>query len=756
MVSMTEIEFIGTGGQGSVVAGKLLADAAVKAGHNSQAFASYGALRRGGEVESYVRLSKRPIRSHSKIYGADYTIIMSENMIGDVLKKGKLKRGATVLVNTPKDKGAFPLLKDFKVVVLDANRIAIERGLALPSGIPIINTTILGALCRLLPSMEVEHLAEAFREAKLPAVGSNIEAAREAYTSLLQHLEPAVAKKEEVSGRVAEALLPEYCPKLSPCEADCPAGEHIRKTAYFLQRGHFEEALANIREENPLPGVCGRVCFHPCQENCNRIDYDEEVAANALERAAWDYADPAKTIGLTRRPATGKSVAIIGSGPAGLTSAYFLALLGHSPTVLESQSVAGGIPRLGIPAYRLPKDIIDRELEDIRAAGVEVRLNTEVGKEISFASLIDGYDACLVAAGAHRSVALNIPGENSSPVVSGLSLLKQVALGERVAVGSSVLVIGGGNTAVDAARTARRLGAVDVTILYRRTAKEMPAHAGEVTAARNEGIKFSFLTIPIEVQAAGAGRPAQVECLKTRLGQRDEGGRRRPEPIPGSNFTLAADTIVSALGEQVEISFLPGAVKYSGGVIDVDDYGRTSLAGVYAAGDATSANRSVVEAIASGKRAAVGVDLFFRQVGEEGAENCRKGRAGAVSMSRYLANDVAPIEESIVSFKDLNMDHFEHASQQRPAMLSAKAGLQGFVETTSGLSLEQAIAEAERCFQCGSCIVCEICYISCPDTAISFEDERPAFNNGADICKSCGICIHECPRSAISWKGVTT
>ncbi len=750
---MTEIEFIGTGGQGSVVAGKLLADAAVKAGHHSQAFSSYGALRRGGEVESYVRVSDGPIRSHSKIYGADYTVIMSESMVGDVQKKGKLKKGATVLINTTKKADSFSSLKDFNVVAIDANRIALKKGLALPSGIPIINTTVLGALCGLLPGMQIENLAGALKDGKIPSVNSNIEAAREAYASMAAApSELNVVEAETILAEEPGEALPEYRPKVSPCEADCPAGEEIRQTAYLLQNGHFEDALESIMRENPFPGVCGRVCFHPCEKNCNRVDYDEGIATNALERAAADWADRAKVNTPVKRPSTGKKVAVIGSGPAGLSAAYFLTLLGHSVTVFESQPVAGGIPRLGIPAYRLPRNVIDAESAAVAAGGVDIRLNAAVGTQAEFEKLAKDYEACIVAAGAHRSTKLGIPGDDNLAVVSGLTLLKRVALGEKAKVGRSVAVIGGGNTAIDAARTARRLGAGEVNVLYRRTADEMPAHGEEVTAAMQEGVKFSFQTMPLQVRSTSEG-PVAVECLKTRPGEKDRDGRRRPEPVPGSNFTLSADTVISALGEEVEVPFLPNTVKHNGGVIEVDQYGRTSMPGVYAAGDAVSTNRSVVESIASGKRAALGVDLFLRHASDSVIDLFGKGRAGAVSMTRYLAEDAVPTDRSIVSFKDLNTDQFEMEPRQKVRQLSAANRVRGFAEARRGLTSDQAVAEAERCFLCGSCTMCETCYISCPDVAISFDKERPTFSSAPEVCKSCGICINECPRNAISWKG---
>jgi len=756
---MIEIEFIGTGGQGSVVAGKLLADAAVKAGYKSQAFASYGAQRRGGEVESYVRLSEDMIRNHSKIYGANYVIMMDEGMLGNAQKQGKLRKGATVIINTSESSDAFPTLTDCKVIALDANRIASRRGVTLPSGMPIINTTILGALWALLPSATVDQLIESFREGHIPALEKNIEAVREAYASIKESLKAPGRKK--LKAEVTEEkpikgdLLPEYHPKLAPCEANCPAGEKIERTALCIQYGRFEEALENIKEENPFPGICGRVCFHPCETNCNRVQFDEGIATNALERAAFDYADSNLVRKPEKRPPTGKKVAVIGSGPAGMTCAYYLALLGHSVTVFEAQPVAGGVPRFGIPEYRLPKKVVDQEIEEIVDLGVKIKVNTTVGKTISFDTVTKEHDACFIAAGAHRSMELGVPGEDTGGVLSGLDFLKRVTFGEKMNLGTKVAVIGGGNSAIDSARTAKRLGAKEVTIVYRRSAEEMPAYKEEVAAAEEEGIKILYLAIPVQIHSEGK-RVSRIECVKAKLGKKDKDGRRTPEPIKDSNFMIDIDAVIAALGETLELPFPEGAVKMSGPVIEVDDLGRTSKAGVYAGGDASSLSRSVVEAIASGKRAALGIDLYLNKVAQGKATPFRKGKGGAVSMSRYLTGDTKSEGSEVVSYEKLNLAHFTEEPRVKMSEAPVKKRIKNFSETKLGFSKENAMTEAERCFHCGTCVLCEVCYISCPDMVISLSADGPSFNKEKDVCKSCGICIYECPRNAISWEGVVS
>jgi len=755
---MLEVELIGTGGQGSVIAADLLTDAAVKAGCYAQTFSIYGAARRGGRVESSVRISEEPILLHSRVYEPDFLVMVDEAEFAQPtdgrFSGTHIKKGSTVLINTSKPKSAFSSLKDCNVFTLDAYKIAVAKGLALPSGQTIINTTLLGAIVGLIPTVGIDHLIETLRDSKIPAKDKNIEAAQEAYQRISQPVEAPVEERVTVVEieKAAEQRFPQYRNRLSPCEASCPAGEIIERTISFIQDGHFEEALESIKAENPFPGICGRVCFHPCEVSCNRIQYDEGIATNALERAAFDYADASLVRKPEKRPSTGKRVAVTGSGPAGLTCAYYLALLGHSVTVFEAQPVAGGVPRFGIPEYRLPKKIVEQEIKEIADLGVDIKVNAKVGKDIAFDTMTKEYDACFIAAGAHRSMELGIPGEDSSGVLSGLDFLKRASFGEKVDVGTRVAVIGGGNTAVDSARTAKRLGASEVAIVYRRSAEEMPAYEEEVAAAEKEGIKIHYLAMPVQIHSGGS-RVSRLECIKARLGGKDESGRRRPEPIEGSNFMIDIDTVITALGEALELPFTDGTLKMSGPVIEVDELGRTSLAGVYAGGDVTSVSRSVAEAIGSGKRAALGIELFLTSGDEKAAISFRKGDSGAISMSRYLNSDYTGDtgdSNGVVSYEDLNVAYFTEEPRIVTAELPAETRIRGFAETKLGFTREDAIAEAKRCFHCGHCTMCELCYILCPDIAISLDSDSCSFIVNTDFCKACGICIRECPRDAIS------
>jgi len=540
---------------------------------------------------------------------------------------------------------------------------------------------------------------------------------------------------------------------MPPCEANCPAGEPIRTIISLIQDSQFEEALENIKTENPFSGTCGRVCFHTCEAQCNRNEYDEGIAITAIERAASDYARTAKVKRLAKKDDTGKRVAIIGSGPAGMTCAYFLALLGHAVTVFEALPVPGGIPRVGIPEYRLPKDVVDKEIDQVVELGINIRTGTQVGRDISFQDVVEEHDACLIATGAHKSLSLDIPGEDSEGVILGLDFLKGITLEREASLETRVAVIGGGNVAIDAARTAKRLGTPEVQIVCLESKEIMPAYQTEVEGAEKEGISILYQTMPVQIHRTGK-QVDRLECIKVAGGSRDEKGWFEwPKKIEGTNFTISAGSIIVAIGGAVDTAFLPDAIEKSGRLIRVDYLGRTSMAGVYAAGDATTAPGSVVEAIGSGKRAALGIDIFLKGADERQIiRGVMRGANCAISMEKYLAEDYTAKNGSLVSFADLNVNYFVKSSREQLPQLAVSARGSNFGEVNLGLSREAAIVEAERCFRCGHCNLCENCYIFCPDIAIIFDDKMSSFTINRDVCKGCGICIVECPCNAISWE----
>jgi NADH-quinone oxidoreductase subunit F len=459
----------------------------------------------------------------------------------------------------------------------------------------------------------------------------------------------------------------------APCSHICPAGVDAPRYIRFIAEGKFAEAVAVIREKIPFPSVCGYVCVHPCEAKCRRGLLDEAIAIRVLKRFAAEHDTGLWKANSTVAPATGKRVAIVGSGPAGLTAAYYLAKLGHSVTVFEALPEPGGMMRVGIPDYRLPKDVLRAEIKEIEDIGVDIRTNTPVA---SLDGLFEqGYNAVFLAIGAHRGIEIGVKGEDSPRVMECVSFLRGVSLGKEVKLGERVAVIGGGNAAIDSARTALRLGAKEVTIVYRRTRSEMPASAEEIDGAIAEGVEVHFLAAPSRIISRN-GR-LELECLQMRLGEVDASGRRRPEPIDGSEFVLSFDTIIAAIGQRPEIPAPFNLTPGGGNTIEVaPDILATSREGVFAGGDAVTGPASVIEAIAHGRQAAISIDKYLGGKGE---------------IDEILAPPeevVAPLEEPV-----------EGRRIQVPALPVAKR-LKGFSQVELRLSEEMAIKEAKRCLMC--------------------------------------------------------
>jgi 2-oxoacid:acceptor oxidoreductase delta subunit (pyruvate/2-ketoisovalerate family) len=542
---------------------------------------------------------------------------------------------------------------------------------------------------------------------------------------------------------------PFYEDKTPPCSAACPAGNDIVAFIQKIAQEDFEGAWNVIKEENPFPGVCGRVCFHPCESRCNRGSFDEPIAIHALERFVADFASR-----LNKK--TGKAgekrkekVAIIGSGPAGMSCAFHLARLHHDVTVFESFSSAGGMLRVGIPSYRLPRNVLDSELSNIEALGVEIRTGVSLGEDLRLEDLKD-YQAVFISTGAHRSRGLHIPGEKEKGVLSGLDLLKKINLSKRVKLGDKIAVIGGGNTAIDVARSVIRLGK-KATILYRRSREEMPAFEDEIVEALEEGVKIRYLVNPIRVgQKDGLKR---LECLRMELSEKDESGRRRPLPIPNSNLFIDADHVIIAAGEEIEASFLPEGLEKKEGIVLTQRDGSTGIKGVFAGGDLTSNQRTVAHAIGSGKKAAMAIDAFLKgKDSEEVIIQNLIGEGPSLSIFGYLHPGERLRNPHVVTFEELNMDYFEPAKRQGESKSAVKERIKGFKEVSSTLSEGVALDEAERCFSCGTCNECENCYVFCPDGSVLKREELFSHQVDYDYCKGCGICFTECPRGAISLK----
>jgi len=555
-------------------------------------------------------------------------------------------------------------------------------------------------------------------------------------------------------GRIdtSQKSLLNKAPRYPPCRLACPAQINIQAYISLIAKGKIKEALEVVRNYIPFPSICGRVCFSPCEDTCVRNEIDEALAIRALKRLAADYELTTKgKIKPAPVPKTHEEkVAVIGGGPAGLTAAYELAKLGYPVTIFEKEAQLGGMLRLCIPDYRLPKEILDIEIEYILGLGIETRTNVEIGKDLTIPQLFEqGYKAVFIATGAHKGLTLNIEGANLKGVLHALDFLKEVKAGNIPAVGARVAVIGGGNVAVDAARTALRLGK-QVTILYRRSQAEMPAHPREVKEAVSEGVKIEFLVSPKRIIGEN-GKVKAIECVRMRLGEPDETGRRRPIPIEGSDFTVPIDTVIMAIGEIPDTSFLPQQIKTDKrNIIAVDPITlETNYPGVFAGGDVATGPASVIEAIAAGKRATISIDRYIKGL------DLKAGRKEK------------PIETCWVK----DRTSLEKKPRMPMPALSIEERTKSFKEVELGFPLETGVAEALRCLSCGPCAECargeneELCPSDLPlvneDRCIACANcekvcayeairvERNVAKVDDTLCKGCGTCLVECPAMAI-------
>ncbi len=528
-------------------------------------------------------------------------------------------------------------------------------------------------------------------------------------------LDPGTSLANETGSWRSEK--PVFLDRIPPCNQICAAGEDIQGWLYHAEEGNYKAAWQALIANNPLPAVMGRVCYHPCEDACNRAQLDEPVSIHSVERFLGDEALKHGWKPEFEVEPSGKRVLVVGAGPSGLSAAYHLTRLGHKVTISEAGPMAGGMMRFGIPKYRLPRDVLDGEIQNILDMGVSLRLNTKI-EDIEAAFNQDGYDAVFVAVGAHIAKRVDIPAHQAGRILDAATVLRDMETGEEAPqLGRRVIIYGGGNTAMDVARTAKRLGVDEAMIVYRRSRKEMPAHDFEATEAEEEGVLIHWLRTIKQIDDT----TFTVEKMAI-----DENGR--PQPT-GEFEELEADTLILALGQDVDTSFLgevPGVEMEWDGVVQVNDQMMTGREGLFAGGDMVPSERTATVAVGHGKKAARNIDAWLR------------GKSYS-----------APEKHELAEFDKLNNWYYEDAPKTQRPQLDIIRRQTSFDEVIGELDEHNALYEARRCLSCGNCFECDNCYGVCPDNAVIKLGPGKRFEFNYDFCKGCGICVAECPCGAI-------
>jgi 2-oxoacid:acceptor oxidoreductase gamma subunit (pyruvate/2-ketoisovalerate family)/2-oxoacid:acceptor oxidoreductase delta subunit (pyruvate/2-ketoisovalerate family) len=737
-----EIRLHGRGGQGGVTCAKILASIYARLGKSVQTFGDYAGERSGAPIRAYTRVGDEPITNRNKVYRPDHLLVLDPTLLSDDVVSG-LVPGGLLLINTPEPPAAFAArFGAFRVATIDATAIARKHGIGTRS-VVIVNTTIAGAYCR-LAELPYDALECAYRDLHLHG---NLAAAKEAFDAVLvgevqcgrtlpagtahadapaalKHGTPVLPLTEHTQSPPTNlktgswrTQLPRYVEHLAPCNAFCPAGNDVVTFVQTLMN-EGEAAAANVlARTQPLASVCGRVCPAPCMVGCSRSNYDGAVNIRALERWIGDHAPLPKANELP--PSKRRSVAIVGSGPAGLAAAYELARAGHAVTIYEGETELGGVLRTGIPTYRLPRDVLDREIDAIVALGVQTRTGEFLDRD-RIVALGEEYDAVIVAAGFGRPTKLDVPGITMKGVEDGTRFLHRVNLEGGEAVHGHVVVLGGGNTAMDCARSALRSGASRVSVVYRRTRSEMPAILEEILESEHEGVAFKFQRAPVAMQ--GNGRVTSLVTAEVEMGEPDASGRRRPV-VTDRTSAMTCDHVLLALGQSADMGLLPAGAT-------IED-GRVHMAGVptriYACGDYATGEGTVAHAIGDGRRAAGRV---LAHLGEDVKPFVRPSRVQAVPLSSIRLGYFPP----------------------RPAALErhepVESRIKTFHETNHGIPDPR---EAERCFSCGHCTRCDTCLVYCPEGIVNrvIAKSGNGYEINYDYCKGCGLCVTECPRGAM-------
>jgi len=735
---MIEIRIHGRGGQGGVTLAKLLAAAEHREGKSVQAFGVYAAERSGAPVQAFLRCDDEPIHNPNQIYEPDHLIVLDPTLISPVILSG-LKPGGWILFNcekSPEHYAKQPRASSFRIATIDATSIALKHGLGSKT-VPIVNTALAGAAARLL-GMKLDSVIAAFDDFGFH--GGNGAAAQDAWEGVrVQKNEPIPGEyhKQELSHARGHGFIgentgappaihtgqwanqqPVWKNSTPPCNFICPAGNDVQGFLAALTAEDVDGALNILLETSPLPSVCGRVCPGFCMMQCNRSELEGPVNVRALERYAGDHGEAE----VTMLPPRDKKVAVIGAGPAGLSGAYHLARLGYGVTIFEAGKELGGLMRTGIPTYRLPREALDRDIKRIEDLGVETVFDACIDHE-RLETLAHEFDAVMAATGLQRLTSIDLGldlGTGMGLVMQGIEFLDQVRSGSIRVEGEEVVVVGGGNTAVDAARSAFRLGAEHVRIIYRRTRDEMPAIPEEVDDAIDEGIAIDYLCAPVRISREGDKR--QLSCQRMELGEADESGRRRPVVVEGSEFEIPCDRVILAVGQAADLSLLPKDAELSKAhPIEAD-----GEAPVYPAGDLLTNEGTVTAAIGCGRDMAL--MLHERFSGEK------------------LYTDPPPAE-TVVRSDRMHMQHFKLHHRHDETALPVEERKGSFNEVRHGLD---DVDEAKRCLSCGVCNTCDRCVTYCPDGVLKRVGSEIVFDY--DYCKGCGVCVSECSRAVIYMK----
>lgn len=510
-------------------------------------------------------------------------------------------------------------------------------------------------------------------------------------------------------------MRPVYADHLPPCNQACPAGENIQAWLYHAEEGAYEQAWQQLMQDNPMPAIHGRVCYHPCESACNRGHLDEAVSIHAVERFLGDQAI-AQGWRVACAPRTGKHVLVIGAGPGGLSTAYHLARMGHQVTIHEAGAQAGGMMRYGIPKYRLPREIVDAEVARIQSMGVTIKVNSRV--DDLEATMAEGrFDGAFLALGAHLARRIEIPGFDAKRVLDAVTFLRDIEGAARPKLGRRVAIYGGGNTAIDVARSVERLGMEPVIIIYRRDVGHAPAFASEITEAEEEGVRFQWL----RRIAQGDASTLTVEEMAL-----DEQGKPQ---ATGRFETIEADSVILALGQRADTGFLrrvSGLRVREDGTIEVDETMMTDRPGIFAGGDMVPGEQSVTVATGQGKKAARHIDAYLR----------------GTTYSK-------PEGHGPATFDHLNTWYYSDADASKQPLLNLVRRRSSFDEIVGGLDADNALLEARRCLSCGNCFNCDNCYAVCPDNAVIKLGSGKRYEFNYDYCKGCGLCAEECPCGAI-------